>query len=70
MGQEMTELDTIYQYDVSRELWKRMDKRLRRPRKSFVAIPLPERYKCGALQQKTMVRRTDKPYGDSRSIYY
>ena len=64
MGHEMSELDTIYQYDAARELWKRMDKRLRRPRKSFVAIPLPERYKCGAMQQKTTVRKQGQPYSN------
>ena len=61
MGHEMSELDTIYQYDAGRELWKRMDKKLKRRRKSFVAISLPERYKCGAMQQRTTVRK-DQPY--------
>ena len=43
---------------------QRFDKRLRRPRKSFVAIPLPERYKCGAMQQKTTVRKQGQPYSN------
>jgi hypothetical protein len=72
-GHEMgngVELDTIFQYDAHRELWKKMDKRLGRPRKSFVAIPLPERYKCNAMQQRTTVRKTNQPYSQKSSIYY
>ena len=50
------ELDTVYQYDAYKELWKMMDRRLKRPRMSFVAVNLPEHYKCSALEQKKLVK--------------
>ena len=57
MGGSSTELDTVFQYDPVHELWKRMDKKLKRRRKSFVAVSLPEHFKCSALEQKITVQR-------------
>lgn len=48
MGGEMKDMDTIFMYDPEKELWKKKDKRLAVPRKSFVAITLPEFFKCSA----------------------
>ena len=48
MGGEMEDMDTIFMYDPEKELWKKKDKRLAVPRKSFVAITLPEFFQCSA----------------------
>ena len=52
MGGEMEDMDTIFMYDPEKELWKKKDKRLAVPRKSFVAITLPDMFKCSAKISK------------------
>ncbi len=46
MGGDLEELDLVLQYDPRKENWQRVGARLKKPRTSFVAIPLPDYLSC------------------------
>lgn len=64
MGGDLEELDTIFEYDSTKELWARRDKRLMSRRTSFVAIPLPNYLSCtNNFKPRGGRTSTDRIYG-------
>lgn len=59
MGGDLDELDLVYQYDPTKEIWTVLNQRLQSTRTSFVAISLPNYYTCSSFPLPT----TPTPYG-------
>jgi hypothetical protein len=66
MGGDLGELDSIFEYDSTKEVWSKRDKRLRRPRTSFVAISLPDYLSCtNNFKVRALIRGYRAPEGAS-----